>query len=314
MGIFSDKCQAYINPETRRVLTGKELEEAKKTNQYPRCGNKVKKAAKFCNACGSAAPKGWWKCYSCNEYVGNDSTHCWNCNAKFQVSYRVDIGSGTWGKKDSLVAQKFDLADIGSLLSNGLTLHNGTAGAIVNDQQFETVLKSGKHTFESYLSSNSSKYSLILFDNSEILLPIHIKSLRSKEGFEIDFYGEIAVQISETNIGLFISNTLKSSSEFSYEELSKELLNNIENIIEDFCKTSSMEDLISDASRRIKLYNSINDSLDQSFNNLGIDINYISSAEFYGEKYEEILSQNSEIDEKRRELRRKVREILNMII
>ena len=107
-----------------------------------------------------------------------------------------------------------------------------------------------------------------------------------------------------TVISHWFSTALKSSLEFSYQELSNSLLNSIEQIIDNFCQSSSMDDLISDADRRIKLYNSINDSLDQSFNSLGISINYVSSAEFYGEKYEEILSQNTEIDEKRRELER----------
>jgi lipopolysaccharide biosynthesis regulator YciM len=67
MGIFSDRCDALIDPNTRKALTGEALEKAKLDPKWPRCGTRVSKAARFCRTCGKTAPGGWWRCPSCRR-------------------------------------------------------------------------------------------------------------------------------------------------------------------------------------------------------------------------------------------------------
>ena len=81
MGIFFDTCNALIDPTTGRALTGEALERAQNDPKWPRCGNRVSKRARFCNACGKPAPGGWWKWPQCGKWIGNDSHFCPHCNA-----------------------------------------------------------------------------------------------------------------------------------------------------------------------------------------------------------------------------------------
>ena len=89
MGLFADRCDALIDPRTGDALTGPALEEAQKDPKAPRCGNRVPRAARFCNKCGRGAPGGWWKCPQCGKWVGNESRFCWNCKARLHPEEQI---------------------------------------------------------------------------------------------------------------------------------------------------------------------------------------------------------------------------------
>lgn len=288
MGIFSDKCS--------------------------NCGNKVKKQAKFCNHCGTPAPKGWWRCYSCDEFVGNDSSHCWNCNAEFKTSDRVKISNGSWKKDINIFAQHFDIKDLKTVLSNGIQVPNGNKGAIVKNSEVVKFFEPGKYDINEFIEQSSQQnYSLILFDGNDVALPILIKSLKSKEGFDVDLYGEIIISLDELSLPYFLNKTLKNNSQITYEEISKILVDAITNTVNSFCSQSAIQKLVEDANRRIDLERSIHSDLSDFMSEVGLNVKYVSSAEFYGEKYEECQKENAELDLKRRELERelKLNEILS---
>lgn len=67
MGLFSDKCEALIDPATKQALTGPALEQARQNPKSARCGARVTKKARFCSACGWVAPGGWCKCPGCGK-------------------------------------------------------------------------------------------------------------------------------------------------------------------------------------------------------------------------------------------------------
>ena len=56
MGIFSDACQALVDPATGRCLSGERLEQAKQDPKAPRCGHRVKKKARFLQQVRDHAP------------------------------------------------------------------------------------------------------------------------------------------------------------------------------------------------------------------------------------------------------------------
>ena len=116
MGIFFDTCNALIDPSTGRALSGEALEKAQNDPKWPRCGNRVSKRARFCNACGKPAPGGWWKCPSCGKWVGNDSRFCPHCNQPLYPDDRAAIAGGVWRKEPEHFAQRFELGDIKRLL------------------------------------------------------------------------------------------------------------------------------------------------------------------------------------------------------
>lgn len=288
MGIFSDKC----------------------TN----CGFKVKKQARFCTKCGTPAPKGWWRCYSCEEFVGNDSSHCWNCNAEFKISDRVKISDGSWKKDKNIFAQNFDIRDLKTVLSNGIKVLNGNNGAIVKNAEVVKFFEPDQYDINEYIEQPSQQnYSLILFDGNDVALPVHIKSAKSNEGYDVDFYGEIIIGIDECSLPTFINKHLSNNSQVTYEDLSELLIDRITNTVNSFCLQSTIDKLVEDASNRIYLGNKIETDLANFTCDEGLIIKYISSAEFYGEQYDNYLKENADLDLKRKEQERefKLNELLS---
>ena len=98
MGLFADKCQALIDVDTGKALSGQALEAARKNRKAKRCGYRVKKAAKGCSKCGSPAPGGWTRCPKCGKWVGNESDFCWHCRTALHPADRTTLSDGIWQK------------------------------------------------------------------------------------------------------------------------------------------------------------------------------------------------------------------------
>ena len=112
MGFFYDTCNALIDKNTGRALSGEALVAARKDPNWPTCGNKVPKRARFCNKCGKPAPGGWWRCPQCNKWIGNDSRFCPHCNAELYPDERVDMAGGVWHKEPGQFAQRFEVGNV----------------------------------------------------------------------------------------------------------------------------------------------------------------------------------------------------------
>jgi len=99
MGLFSDTCEALIDVATKRALQGDALVRARQNPDAPRCGNRVPKAARFCNRCGSSAPGGWWRCPHCRKWWERRPTTAGTARGRCTRSrgrrWRAASGSGS---------------------------------------------------------------------------------------------------------------------------------------------------------------------------------------------------------------------------
>lgn len=307
MGIFADKCRSLVDPSTGRALSGEALDKALTEKKWPRCNNAVRKTAKFCNKCGTPAPKGWWKCPSCKKVVGNDSHYCWNCDTQLQPETRVNIAGGIWNKEPLVFAQRFEIGDIKSMLKKGLQIQAGTVALMLDGGKYKGRMKAGKHNSESLLRmlnhfGSPTPRTAILVDAGDVILPVRVGDLRSSEGMALEFYGEIVLCFNADGAQRFIANRFKDSRELTYENLSELLQSEVRHAVDSMCATSTIDDLVRDPQRRIRLQDEMADVLNVTLERSGIDLIHVSSAEFCGDEYEELLEKQGENEQKRREI------------
>lgn len=309
MALFSDRCQALIDPDTRRALSGEALEAAKRDPHAPRCGNRVRKAARFCNVCGTPAPGGWWRCPQCRKWVGNDSNFCPHCDAPLFPEDRADIAGGVWSKKPGMFAQRFEIKDIARLLKNDLQIQAGTVALMLDGGRYKGMLEAGRHDPDTLARKinhfgDPPPRSVVLVDAGDVSLPVHVEDLKTSENFPLEFYGEIVLRFRRDDKAAlaFMENRMKEARFLSFSDLSTPLAGELRHALEALCTRSTVDDLVRDPERRLRLQDEMENTLRMTLQRSGIELIHVSSAEFAGEQYEALAEKLSELETKRREL------------
>lgn len=271
------------------------------------CHNKVRKTARFCNHCGTAAPGGWWKCPSCKKWIGNDSQYCPHCNTPLYPEQRADLAGGVWQKEHARFAERFEVGDVKRILVDGLQIQEGTVAILLDAGRVSDVLSAGRHTPDGVLRKinwfgNPPPRSVIMVDAGEIAVPVSVEGLRTADPFPIEFYGEVIVRFKgdKDAARAFISNFMKENRTLEYADISNRIQPHVMTALSDMCATTTLEDLVRDPERRIRLHERMTTELKAEFEACGIEVVRVSSAEFTGDEYEDFIEKRSELDIERR--------------
>ena len=317
MGLFSDTCQALIDPKTGRKLSGDDLEQARQDPKWPRCGTRVKKAARFCNKCGSGAPGGWWQCPHCNSYVGNESRFCWNCNKPLAPEVRDLMAGGRWFKRPGILAERFDVGDILPLLKKGLIIEAGTQAVLLDAGAVKDVLEPGQHNLDSLARrinhwGTPPPRTVALVDSGDIVIPVRVEALRSSEDYELELYAEIVIAFDPKGAKDFMANFMKTAERVRYEDLSTALAGEIRYVADNITNTSTVADLVKDPERRLRLEDELARTLAKAFDRLGFKLIRVASTDFVSPKYEEERGKNAQLESTRREaeFQQRLREVV----
>lgn len=309
MGIFSDTCDALIDPNTGKALSAAALEQAKKDPKWPRCHNSVRKAARFCNICGSPAPGGWWKCPSCKKWIGNDAQFCSHCNTPLYPEDRAAMAGGVWRKDPGLLAQRFEIGDIKRLLQDDLQIQEGTVAVVVDGGHLHGIIESGRHNPDTLARrinwfGNPPPRSTVLMDAGDVVLPLKVEGLRTAEHHPIEFYGEVILRFGNDKESAlaFLENALKDQRQLTYKDISASLQGVVRTAVDALCVTSKLDDLVRDPERRMRLQETMVRVIAEDVGRYGLKVVRVSSAEFTGDAYEDYAEQLGDVDIKRREL------------
>jgi hypothetical protein len=310
MGIFSDKCQALIDTETGKCLSGEALSQARREKKWPRCGHRVKKAARRCSACGATPPGGWAKCGGCGEWVGVESEFCWNCGHELHPEDRGALADGRWRKPDGVLAKRFDVGDVKALLSKGsILVEAGSSAILLQNGRFKDLLKPGEHTLDS-LGHRINHWgdppprSVILVDSGDIIAPIRVEDLRTAEDIPVQLYAETIVRLAPDNKGAqaLVENVIKDARELSFDAFAEMLKGEIRYAVRNLCNTSTVEDLFKDPNLRTQVEDELQRVVADSQARYGFQLVRVSSAEFTGKEYELLRQQNGDVEIARRRL------------
>ena len=282
MGIFSDVCE---------------------------CGNRVSKRARFCNACGKPAPGGWWRCPACGKWVANDAHYCSHCNTPLYPEDRVNIAGGVWHKQPVYYAQRFEAGDIKRELIQKLQVQEGTAAILMDAGEVNAVLDAGAHELDSLMRrinwfGNPPPRSVVLIDVGEVVVPLHIEGLRTSEHFPLEFYGEVILRFKggKDAARAFVANILKGERDCTFDVIAKRLEPVIRGPVDEACTVSTLDDLVRDPERRIRLHERINARIKDDLAACGVEVVRVSSAEFTGDEYEAYAEKLGKVDQERREV------------
>lgn len=308
MGLFTDRCDALIDVNTGRALQGDALARAKMDPNAPRCGNRVRKAARFCSKCGSPAPGGWWKCPQCKRWVGVESNYCWYCKTPLHPEARLDIAGNVWQRQPGMFARRIQVAEMRRLLQQGLLVEIGTVALLLEGGDVTAVLEPGRHTLETLgrkllgLFLNLDPQTVVLVEAGDVVLPLRFSDLRTREDLKVECYTEVCLRFVPSNAESFLSNVLKSQDSISYEGLVDWMRQEIRGAILDAVQSATIEDLIKDPQRRLRIEDSLRQSLAIALNRAGVELIRVASIEFIGAEYEALREKAGQIEVKRREL------------
>lgn len=300
MGLFFNTCHALVDKITKRALTGDALENARNDPSWPICGNKVFRFSHFCSACGSPAPGSWRKCPKCGKWIGNDSHFCPHCSTSLYPGDHASIAGGVWRKGPELFAQRFEIGDVLQSLGQELQVQEGTAAILMDAGEVKDVFREGGAHIGSFASSSSS---VVIVDIAEVIVPVHIESLRTSEHIPIEFYGEIVLRFKgdKNAAKAFCSNALKGARTFTFAQIGTRAEPVLRHALDEMCMTSTLEDLVKDPQRRILLQGCIEKSLEEEFSSCGLELIRVSSSEFSGKEYEELEARLGDAEVARRE-------------
>ncbi|MBN1672414.1 MAG: hypothetical protein JXR37_15345 [Kiritimatiellae bacterium] len=311
MGFFSDRCQALIDKETGRALSGDALFEAMKDRKWPRCGYRVKKAARGCSKCGALAPGGWSKCPKCGKWVGNESHFCWNCRAALRPEDQTAILDGVWQKPVGALAKRLDVGDVKELLhrKHKIFVGEGSIAILLKGGRFKDSLNPGTHTLDS-LGTRINNWgdpppeSVVLVDSGDLVLPVRVDDILSSEDIPVELYTEVHIRVAPNDDAAhaFMANVMKDARELSYDDFVARLKSEIRYAVSNITNTSTVEDLFKDPERRLHIEDELQQVVKRSEEEYGFELVRVSSAEFTGRAYEELRARNGEIELKRRHI------------
>lgn len=309
MGIFSDKCMAIIDPETGRALSGDALAEAKEQKKPPRCGNTVRKAARFCNVCGTPAPGGWWRCPGCRKWIGNDSKFCPHCDTPLFPEDRAQVAGGGWSKPPHVFAKRLEIGDIKRLLKNDLQVQIGTVALLLDGGKYKGMLEAGRHNPDSLLRKinhfgDPPPRSAVLVDAGDVALPVRVADLQTADHFPIEFYGEVILRFENTHKAAlaFLGNLMGERRELHFPDMLEGVQTEIRHAVDAMCVKSTVDDLVRDPERRLRMSDEITRFAGEALKENGMQLVRVSSAEFTGDEYEAHAKANADVEVKRREV------------
>ena len=308
MGLFSDLCEALIDVSTRRVLQGDRVAQARQDPDAPRCGNRVPKAARFCNKCGSAAPGGWWKCHRCGKWAGAEANFCWNCKTALHPESRDAISDGVWQRQPGTFARRIRVVELRRLLEKELQIEIGTVALLMEAGQIKAVLEPGRHTLESLtrrfmgLFTTPVPQAVILVDAGDIVLPLRFSGLRTNEELPVECYTEVCFRFVPARGEAFLANVLKEQDLLSYEALADWMWREVRGVVVDLVQSAGIADLVKDPQRRLRIEDALRQALAVALERAGIEMIRVASVEFTGAEYEELRAKAGQVEVKRREL------------
>lgn len=285
-----------------------------------KCGNKVSKRARFCNNCGAPTPGGWWKCPGCGKWVGNDVEYCSHCNTRLYPDDRVTMAGGVWQKAPEKFAERFEVGDLKLADGQTLQVQEGTSAILMDGGEVKHVLSSGIHGMDGMLRKINwfgapPPRSVVMIDSGEVVVPLRMENLRTAEFYPIEFYGEAILQFAGGTAAAhaFVANVLKESRECLFSDLVERIEPSIRSAVDELCTTSTVEELVRDPARRIRLRERMEARLKEDLGACGLEVVRVSSAEFTGEEYEEWASKQGKLEEQRRdeEYRAALRSMMN---
>lgn len=290
--------------------------------ECPKCGSTVRRNSRFCPKCGGGAPDAWWKCPHCHKWVGIESKFCWNCKAELHPDERGALAGRMWQRRAGLFAQRIEVDDTWKLIEKRmmdiLHIQEGTTAILLEGGVYRGILPPGRHTLDSLLRSlkewgDPAPRTVVLVDSGDIVLPVQVSGLRSKEELPLEMTAELLFRFDAAGAIPFLANLLKERTELTYDDLRAAFSMEGGYAAKNLCNATGIESLVKDPQRRLALEDELRRTWAESLARLGLQLQRVTAVEFKGAEYEQLRKSYGELEVKRREIeyRQRLVETLN---
>ena len=88
-----------------------------------------------------------------------------------------------------------------------------------------------------------------------MIVPLHLEGLRTSERIPIEFYGELVLRFKgdKDAARAFFGNVLKGERSYTFTQIAGRIEPLIRGAVDEMCIASTLEDLVKDPERRIRL-------------------------------------------------------------
>ena len=211
-----------------------------------------------------------------------------------------------------MFAQRIEVAELRRLIEKGLNIEIGTVALLIEAGKIE-VLEPGQHKPETLLRQLKSFFmtpapqTVVLVEDGDVVLPLRFSDLRSSEDLILECYTEACFRFVPSISKAFLENLLKGTQHLTYEGLADWMRQEIRGAVLETTVSSTVEDLVKDPQRRLKLEDALRQKLALGLERAGVELVRLASIEFTGEAYEELRNQAAEVEVTRRTLEFKQR-------
>ena len=308
--IWTDKSGNYYHAERRLFASSEKLVDSN-GNPVRICGKLVKKAAKFCSGCGSAAPGSWWQCGNCGKMIGTESKNCPHCGHTQNIQMRRSLTDGIWRKDSEIFAERFDLQDIS--LEKGLNIQENQQAILLEGGAVTAVLDSGYYGPAKLGKGSESPVmrSVVMVERSEFSIPVCVSGLRTADDIETNLHVVVVLRFDAANVREFMRNIMGGSlylkgdiltTALGYDEIAHCILADVDAAAREYCGTQSVSDLFKRADVRLELEDHIACRLTRNLSAIGLAIVRLKEVEFESEVFDRLREMSGQVETKRKEI------------
>lgn len=242
----------------------------------PRCGKKASTDARFCPQCGTALGGGNVRCGNCGVENRSDARFCKNCGREINRSVAASVHRHRWARTEGDFAVRINAEDLPGLLKSGLIIEPGTNALLVDKGTVVATVAPGEYTLDSmgnrlkewFTGRIPESVTALLVDVTPTELEFHLGGIFTKDPLRIGASVRLQAQVSQP--GKFLVNMLKGDNRLSKEDLRQFLYPEVVQVIDRWVRQYTVQELDEDPELKARLELALEESLEQTFSQLGL--------------------------------------------
>jgi len=241
--------------------------------ECPKCGTKNKSGARFCGSCGVSLPGSELKCNSCGATVAANKSFCGNCGKPLSESAAPQITGNRWARRTNDFATKVEVDDVEGFFKRGLIVEAGTKAIFFVNGAYSGILEPGRYDMGGLLQRiknifNYKTTTAVLVDTGDAELEFSFSGLPTRDPLRLQVECRLVVQME--NPTQFFENMMKGRQNYSLSEMKTFLEVELQNCLQEFIGTKSVEELKTDLSFKQQMEQGVAQHLAATFSRKGI--------------------------------------------
>jgi hypothetical protein len=242
----------------------------------PQCNQKVSSSANFCEKCGFVLSGGAVRCGACDTENRGDASFCKECGQDLSATAAPRMQNNRWSRHDQDFAVRITADDLHGLLKRGLIIDPGTNALLVDKGVVVGTVPPGEYTIDSlggriknwFSGKIPESITALLVEITQTEFEFNLGGIFTSDPLRIGASIRLQVQVEQP--GKFLINMLKGRERIAKEDLRKYLYPEVVQAAERWIRQHSMQDLADDFKLKDKFGLLLDETLKNTFGQLGL--------------------------------------------